>query len=153
MYNSNESPESPFKAPKSLQNDPFPLPAYPLALVARHIRLLKRCAYTTYVTLPSWADPGVLVADQITLEFGSDKSLKREQVAHALCEAVGQGAGRMGRVEKCARTGVTRLSMWVDVGDLVVGGCGKGEEWEEDPVPVYEAGGWVWPPGYEEGMC
>lgn len=52
----------------------------------------------------------------------------------------------MGRVERCAHTGVTKVVLWVDVGDCVVGG----KEEEELPVPVYERGAWMWPPGYEE---
>lgn len=95
----------------------------------------------------------MLVADQITLEFRFDKSLKRDQLAHALGEAISHGEGRMGRVEKCRQTGVTRVCMWVDVGGLVIEGCGKGDAGEEDPVPVYEKGGWVWPPGYDECVC
>ena len=57
-----------------------------------------------------------------------------------------KASGRMGRVEKCKDTGVTKVLMWVDVGDLV----GREKEEEEEPVPVYESGGWVWPPTYEE---
>ncbi|KAJ4989122.1 hypothetical protein SVAN01_05384 [Stagonosporopsis vannaccii] len=147
---SKRDPEGPAKVPKP---DALPISAYPLVVVTCHTRLLKRCAYTTHAVLPSWTVPEVLVADQITLEFRFDKNLKREQLAHALVEAVGRGKGRMGRVEKCLQTGVTKVFMWVDVGDLVMSECGKGEVWEEDPVPVYDRGEWIWPPGYEEVEC
>ncbi|KAH6614211.1 hypothetical protein C7974DRAFT_72883 [Boeremia exigua] len=138
--------ESPFIAPKPLYNDPLPLPAYPLALVARYTRLLHRCAYTSHAVSP---DPEVPIADQVALEFRFEKELRREQLQRALTEAVSKREGRMGRVEKCRETGVTRVLMWVDVGDLVAGECGK-EEAEGEAVPVYEEGGWVWPPSYEE---
>ena len=133
-------------APKALPNDPLPLPVYPLALVAKYTRLLHRCAYTSCAALPSWADPDVAIADQVTLEFRFEKSLSRDQLSAALSEAIGKGSGRMGRVEKCKDTGVTKVLMWVDVGDLV----GRNKEEEEEPVPIYERGEWVWPPRYEE---
>lgn len=132
-------------APKPLQNDPLPLPAYPLALVARYTRLIHRCAYTSCAALPAWTDPNIYIADQVALEFRSDKSLRHEQLSVALNEAIGKGSGRMGKVEKCGQTGVTKVLMWVDVGDLMARECGKEVE---DPVPVYERGEWVWPPTY-----
>lgn len=141
------SPESPFKAPRPLQNDPLPLPSYPLALTARYTRLLHRCAYATSAPIPSWADPGVLVVDQVVLEFRADRSIERGQLEGALREAVGKAEGRMGRVERCKQTGLARVLLWVEVGDLVVGKA-EGKELGE-PVPVYEIGDWVWPPGYE----
>lgn len=98
--------------------------------------------------LPSWADPAVFAADQIALEFRFDRTLKREQLSHALSEAVGKSAGRMGRVERCGETGVVKVLMWVDVGDLMARECAKEEE-VVDPVPVYEKGSWEWPPTYE----
>lgn len=137
-------PESPIVAPRALPNDPLPLPAYPHALVAKYTRLIHRCAYTSCAELPSWADPDVAIADQVALEFRFEKSLSRDQLLAALNEAIGKASGRMGRVEKCKETGVTKVLMWVDVGDLV------GRDKEEEPVPVYERGGWVWPPGYVE---
>ncbi|KAF3003645.1 hypothetical protein E8E13_007994 [Curvularia kusanoi] len=145
--------ESPLVAPKPLQNDPLPLPSYPLALVARYTRLLHRCAYTSSATLPSWADPAVFVADQIALEFRFDRGLQREQLAEALRAAIAKGAsgdagaGRMGKVERCDETGLTKVLMWADVGDLVARECGKEEV--VDPVPLYERGAWEWPPSYE----
>lgn len=156
-------PESPIVAPRPLPNDPLPLPAYPRALVAKYTRLLHRCAYTSCATLPSWADPEIAIADQVALEFRFDASLGREQAGHpllrgsiqmtprdqlaaALNEAIGKAGGRMGRVEKCKETGVTKVLMWVDVGDLMR----RDKEEEEEPVPVYERGAWVWPPVYEE---
>lgn len=72
--------------------------------------------------------------------------MKREQLTSALREAVGKGRGRMGRVAWDEKRGVVGVLMWVDVGDLVVGKEGEGEG---EPVPVYERGGWVWPPAYE----
>jgi hypothetical protein len=135
-------------APKPLQNDPHPLPAFPFALVARYTRLLHRTAYTSSATLPSWADPSIHTADQIALEFRVDRALRREQLACALAEAIGKGeeGRRMGRVEGEGEKGVVRVVMWVDVGDLVVR---EGKEEVVDPVPVYERGGWEWPPAYE----
>ena len=138
--------ESPFVAPKPLQNDPHPLPPFPLALVARYTRLLHRFAYTSCATLPSWADPSIHTADQIALDFRFERGVKREQLTGALREAIGKGRGRMGRVEWDEKRGVVSLFMWVDIGDLMVG---KEEEGEGEPVPVYERGGWVWPPAYE----
>lgn len=90
----------------------------------------------------------MIVADQIALEFRFGQSLNRAQLFHALTEAIGKKSGRMGKIERSDESGVTRAVMWVDVTDLVVremGDCGK----EEDPVPVYEQGAWVWPPSYE----
>jgi hypothetical protein len=63
----------------------------------------------------------------------------------------------MGKVERCRDTGVTKVLMWVDVGDLVVDECRKDGE-VEDPVPAYEKGAWMWPPEYEfvedeGGLC
>ena len=52
----------------------------------------------------------------------------------------------MGRLEKCGETGITKVLMWVDVGDMATSECGKEEP--EDPVPTYEK---EWPPSYEEG--
>ncbi|KAJ4401190.1 hypothetical protein N0V91_008088 [Didymella pomorum] len=137
--------------------------AYPRALVAKYTRLLHRCAYTSCATLPSWADPEIAIADQVALEFRFDASLGREQAGHpllrgsiqmtprdqlaaALNEAIGKARGRMGRVEKCKETGVTKVLMWVDVGDLMR----RDKEEDEEPVPVYERGAWMWPPVYEE---
>ena len=144
----NEHAESPIVAPTALPNDPIPLPAYPHSLVAKYTRLLQRCAYTTRATLPSWADPNILAADQVALEFRFEKSLKRTQLSHALNEAIRNGSGRMGKIERCDETGVTKVLMWVDVGDLEARECGKEEV--EDPVPVYDKGEWEWPPSYEE---
>lgn len=143
--------ESPIIAPKALPNDPLPLPAYPLALVAKYTRLLHRCAYTTRAALPSWSDPSVLIADQVALEFRLEKRVQHAQVSHALNSAIGKRMGRMGRIERCDSTGMTKVLMWVDVADLVARemDCGKGEV--EDPVPMYEKGDWEWPPIYVEG--
>ncbi|KAF3043957.1 hypothetical protein E8E12_001039 [Didymella heteroderae] len=138
--------ESPFVAPKALPNDPLPLPAYPQALVAKYARLIHRCAYTSCAALPSWTDPNIAIADQITLEFRFERSLSREQLSTALNEAIEKAGGRMGSVKKCKETGFTKVLMWVDVGDLM----GRDKDDEEEPVPVYERGAWVWPPTYED---
>ena len=53
----------------------------------------------------------------------------------------------MGRIESCDETGLTRVLMWIDVGDLIAQECGKEVE---DPVPTYEKGEWEWPPKYME---
>lgn len=139
-------PESPLVAPRALPNDPLPLPAYPQALVAKYTRLIHRCAYTSCAALPSWADPDVAVADQVALEFRFEKSLSRDHLSTALNEAIGKASGRMGKVEKCKETGLTKVLMWVDVGDLL----GRDKVEEEEPVPLYERGAWVWPPRYED---
>lgn len=140
------TPESPLVAPKALPNDPLPLPAYPQALVAKYLRLMHRCAYTSCAALPSWADPDVAVADQIALEFRSDRSLSRDHLSTALNEAIGKSGGRMGKVEKCKETGITKVLLWVDVADVL----GRDKVENEDPVPLYERGAWVWPPRYED---
>jgi hypothetical protein len=98
--------------------------------------------------LPSWVDPNIIAVDQVALEFRFERSLERTQLSHALNEAIGRGSGRMGKIERSDETGVTKVSMWVDVGDLMARECGKEEL--EDPVPVYERSEWEWPPSYEE---
>ena len=97
--------------------------------------------------LPTWADVDVVAADQVILEFRFEKSLKHFQLDHALNEAIGKESGRMGRIESCDETGLTRVLMWIDVGDLIAQECGKEVE---DPVPTYEKGEWEWPPKYME---
>ena len=55
----------------------------------------------------------------------------------------------MGRVEKDTMTGITKVVLFVDVGDVVVETGGGGEVEERDPVPVYERV--EEPPAYVEG--
>ena len=88
-----------------------------------------------------------MAVDQVALEFRVEKSLKPFQLAHAVNEAIGKENGRMGQIERCDETGVTKVLMWVDVSDLVAQEFGKEAE---DPVPTYEKGGWEWPPEYME---
>jgi len=67
-----------------------------------------------------------------------------------LNEAIGKGTGRMGKIEKCDETGVTKVFMCVDVGDLMAREMDAAEGEVEDPVPMYEKSEWEWPPSYVE---
>lgn len=56
----------------------------------------------------------------------------------------------MAKLEKFDERGVTKVLMWVNVGDLVARELSAAKGELEDPVPMYEKGEWVWPPGYVE---
>ncbi|CAO2654653.1 Nn.00g113860.m01.CDS01 [Neocucurbitaria sp. VM-36] len=129
--------------------DPRPLPPSPLGLISKYMRLLHAIRYSCNAALPTWSNPAILIADKITLEFRFHEALKKEHLVHALNKAVCKNEGRMGRVEKDTSTGITKVVLFVDVGDIVMGMGGGGEVEERDPVPVYERV--EGPPAYVEG--
>lgn len=129
--------------------DPRPLPPSPLGLISKYMRLLHAIRYTAHATLPPWANPEILIADEITLEFRFHEALRKEHLVCAMQKAVCKIEGRMGRVERDVLTGITKVVLFVDVADCVLavgerGGC----EEEMDPVPRYERG--EGPPAYVE---
>jgi hypothetical protein len=60
-----------------------------------------------------------------------------EHLVHAVGTAVGKDEGRMGRVERDTATGITKVVLFVDVGECLVR-VGSEDEGDWDPVPVYE---------------
>ncbi|KAH7398185.1 hypothetical protein BKA66DRAFT_437269 [Pyrenochaeta sp. MPI-SDFR-AT-0127] len=128
--------------------DPRPLPASPLGLISKYMRLLRIIRYTSNAPLPTWSSPDVLIADQVTLEFRFHEALKKEHLVHAVNKTICKDMGRMGRVERDTNTGVTKVVLFVDVSDCVLP-QGGGDEEMRDPVPVYERG--EGPPPYVDG--
>ncbi|RMZ72482.1 hypothetical protein GMOD_00007476 [Pyrenophora seminiperda CCB06] len=120
----------------------------PHAVITRYVRLLQAVRYTPNAPLPAWSNPNIMYADQVILEFSHHEAIQKEYLVHAAQSAIGKHEGRMGRVEKCTKTGVKRVLLWVDVGDVVMEAVGHAEG-EADPVPKYERG--EGPPVYVKG--
>ncbi|KAF2129425.1 hypothetical protein P153DRAFT_423023 [Dothidotthia symphoricarpi CBS 119687] len=114
-----------------------PVPTGPLALINKYMRLLNCTKYIPNATLPPWSTPDITIADQIIIEFRFHEAFRRAHLVQALVKTVNKNRGRMGRVEKDTMTGVTRVLMFVCVGDCL--GVEGGQEPEsKDPVPKYE---------------
>ncbi|EDU42244.1 hypothetical protein PtrCC142_005660 [Pyrenophora tritici-repentis] len=118
-------------------------------IATKYTRLLYAVRYNPNTPLPAWSNPDIVYADQVILEFSHHEAIQKEHLVHAVSSAIGKNEGRMGRVEKCTRTGVKRVLLWVDVGDVLMGAAGFVEEGEVDPVPKYERG--EGPPVYVKG--
>ncbi|EFQ94768.1 hypothetical protein PTT_07456 [Pyrenophora teres f. teres 0-1] len=121
----------------------------PQAVATKYTRLLYAIRYNPNARLPAWSNPDMVYVDQVILEFSHHEAIQKEHLVHAVSSAIGKTEGRMGRVEKCTRTGVKRVLLWVDVGDVLMGAGGFVGEWEADPVPKYERG--EGPPVYVKG--
>ncbi|KAK1918774.1 hypothetical protein P3342_010245 [Pyrenophora teres f. teres] len=121
----------------------------PQAVTTKYTRLLYAIRYNPNARLPAWSNPDMVYVDQVILEFSHHEAIQKEHLVHAVSSAIGKTEGRMGRVEKCTRTGVKRVLLWVDVGDVLMGAGGFVGEWEADPVPKYERG--EGPPVYVKG--
>lgn len=122
------------------------MPPSPLGLVSRYMRRLHTVRYTFNAAMPDWTNPHTLIADEIAMEFRIHEtdSLTNEQCTQAVAKAVAKNAGFMGRVERSVETGYTKVVLFVDVADIVLG-----QDVETmDPVPVYERG--EGPPPYVE---
>ena len=125
-----------------------PMQHSPQVIATRYTRLLYAIRYNPNALLPAWSNPEIVYADQIILEFSHHEAVQKEHLVHAVNSAVGKNEGRMGRVEKCTRTGVKRVLLWVDVGDVLMEAVGFADD-EADPVPKYEKG--EGPPLYVKG--
>ncbi|XP_014553824.1 hypothetical protein COCVIDRAFT_18313 [Bipolaris victoriae FI3] len=113
-----------------------------------HIRYLYAIRYVPNAPLPDWAHPTVTYADMVVLEYRPQKTDMHDQFLRALGKAIGKDEGRMGKVETCIKTGAMRVSLWMDVGD-VIGEWAmsrQGDVEDRDPVPKYERG--EGPPAY-----
>jgi hypothetical protein len=122
----------------------------PPTIITTYTRHLFAVRYTPNAPLPSWSNPDIMYADQIILEFHDYEEIKKEDLIHAVNSAVGKNEGRMGRVERCMRTGMKRVFLWVDVADVFFGDAvqDEGNLEDRDPVPKYERG--ERPPMYAE---
>ena len=113
-----------------------------------HVRYLYAIRYIPNAPLPDWAHPTVTYADMVVLEYRPQKSDMHDHFLRALGKAIGKDEGRMGKVETCIKTGAMRVSLWIDVGDVIgewaMSRQGDGED--RDPVPKYERG--EGPPAY-----
>lgn len=125
-----------------------PMQHSPQVIATRYTRLLYAIRYNPNAPLPAWSNPDIVYADQVILEFSHHEAVQKEHLVHAMKSAIGKNEGRMGRVEKCTRTGVKRVLLWVDVGDVLMEAVGFAEG-EGDPVPKYERG--EGPPLYVKG--
>ncbi|KAG9194426.1 hypothetical protein G6011_04461 [Alternaria panax] len=125
-------------------------PESPPTVLTTYTRHLYSIRYAPNAPLPSWANPDIIYADQVVLEFHHHEYIRKEQLVHAVSSAVGKDEGRMGRVEKCTNTGLKRVHLWVDVGDTFFGDVMReeGDLEDRDPVPKYERG--EGPPAYDE---
>ncbi|KAF1944363.1 hypothetical protein EJ02DRAFT_398531 [Clathrospora elynae] len=112
---------------------------YPLRLISKYMCLLQAVRYISNATLPAWSNPDITRADQITMEFMAFKAVQKEHLVHAVNRAICKSKGMMGRVERDTRTGVTRVMLFVDVGDCYLD-MGSEDAETRDPVPVYERG-------------
>ncbi|KAI4638733.1 hypothetical protein J4E93_009761 [Alternaria ventricosa] len=125
-------------------------PGSPPTIVTTYTRHLFAIRYTPNAPLPSWSNPDITYADQVVLEFHDYEEIRREDLVHAINSAIGKNEGRMGKVERCPRTGMKRVILWVDVADVFFGDVVQDERNVEDrdPVPKYERG--ERPPVYAE---
>ncbi|KAI8942411.1 hypothetical protein NX059_000485 [Plenodomus lindquistii] len=112
-----------------------PLPEHPFTLISTYLRLLRKIQYTVNADLPQDSNLDFIVADKVVLEFRFHESLNLAYLAHAVMVATGKG--RMGGVERSASTGITTVTLYVEVGDCVLGSRYEDVE-TSDPVPVYE---------------
>ena len=122
-------------APKDSRNAPS---CYsPEAITTTYIRFLCAIRYNPNAPLPAWSNPDIVYADQVILEFSHHEAIQKEHLVYAVNSAIGKNEGRMGRVEKCTKTGVRRVLLWVEVGDVLMNSVGFADG-EADPVPKYE---------------
>jgi hypothetical protein len=112
-------------------------PEHHSRLVLKYMLHLHAVRYTKHAPLPRWSHPTITHADQIAIEFKPFSKLKLEHLVHAVGTAVGKDEGRMGRVERDTATGITKVVLFVDVGECLVR-VGSEDEGDWDPVPVYE---------------
>lgn len=117
-------------------------PGSPPTIITTYTRHLFAIRYTPNAPLPSWSNPDIMYADQVILEFHDYEEIRKEDLVHAVNSAIGKNEGRMGRVERCVRTGMKRVVLWVDVADVFFGDVvqQEGNLEDRDPVPKYERG-------------
>ncbi|KAJ6200358.1 hypothetical protein J3E72DRAFT_411689 [Bipolaris maydis] len=113
-----------------------------------HVRYLYAIRYVPNAPLPDWAHPTVTYADMVVLEYRPQKTDMHDHFLRALGKAIGKDEGRMGKVETCIKTGAMRVSLWIDVGDVIGewATSRQGDVEDRDPVPKYERG--EGPPAY-----
>ena len=128
-------PLSDTDTPKDSRNGPSR--HSPQVIATTYIRLLCAIRYNPNAPLPAWSNPDIVYADQVILEFSHHEAIQKEHLVHAVNSAVGKNEGRMGRVERCTKTGVKRVLLWVEVGDVLMDTVGLADG-EADPVPKYE---------------
>lgn len=120
--------------PPPLVYRPQPDPA--LSLLRQYVRMIQRIKYNRKTTLPGWVHPDIAIADAIVMDFGRYEELSMIRLLGALKGAMTEHPRTMGRIERNRETGITTVSLYVDVGDCVLPPVME----EGEGLPAYECG-------------